>query len=310
MRRRRRKGEPVRRLWNYAIKTAAPVSALLLSSACSHSQPAAHAADEAQTVRAWQQTREASLRSPNGWLTLVGLFWLKPGENSIGSAASNDFVLPKSAPEHLGSLRRAGNVVTFTNLAEGTTINGKPATQPVTLKPDDDVVQNGTISFFAIERGNKLGLRVKDSASPVLKKFSGMKYFPINAGLHFADAKFTPDPKQIPILNILGQTDEELSPGVVEFAYHGQTYRLRPITEDNTLFLLFKDATNKVNTYQAGRMLNTPMPKGGKVDLDFNRAYNPPCTFTPYATCPLPPKENTLPFAVEAGEMRYGHSAD
>lgn len=98
----------------------------------------------------------------------------------------------------------------------------------------------------------------------------------------------------------------EESPGVVEFTYKGATYHLRPIYEGKTLFFLFKDPTNKINTYQAGRMLNTPLPEKGRVDLDFNRSYNPPCTFTPYATCPLPPKENELPFAVDAGEMRYG----
>jgi uncharacterized protein (DUF1684 family) len=136
-----------------------------------------------------------------------------------------------------------------------------------------------------------------------------MKYFPVNPEFRF-DAKFIPAAKKIPILNILGQTDLEESPGVVEFTYQGTVYRLRPIYEGKTLFFLFKDPTNRVNTYQAGRMLNTPLPENGKVDLDFNRSYNPPCTFTPYATCPLPPKENTLPFAVEAGEMRYnkGHA--
>jgi len=254
------------------------------------------------SIRAWQQQRDASLRSPNGWLTLVGLFWLKPGDNTVGSADSNDFVLPKEAPARLGRLRLQGDKVTF--------IKPDGSSQPLSYDDEKpDVIHSGTIAFFVIKRGDRLGIRVKDSASPVLKSFEGMKYFPVNPELHF-QANLIPDPKKIPILNILGQTDLEDSPGIVEFTYQGAKYHLRPIYEDNTLFFLFKDPTNKTNTYQAGRMLNTPLPVDGKVDLDFNHSYNPPCTFTPYATCPLPPKENTLPFPVEAGEMRYknGHA--
>ncbi len=253
------------------------------------------------SIREWQQQRDKSLRSPDGWLTLVGLFWLKPGDNTIGSADSNDFVLPKgSAPEHAGKLHLDGDQVTF--------IDENGSSRPLHYKREEkpDVVQVGSVSFFIIKRGDKLAVRAKDANSPALKHFTGMKYFPINPAFHF-DAKFIPDSKKIPILNILGQTEMQESPGIVEFTYEGKQYQLRPIYEGPTLFFLFKDPTNKVNTYQAGRMLNTPLPKDGHVDLDFNRSYNPPCTFTPYATCPLPPKENTLPFPVEAGEMRYGN---
>lgn len=255
------------------------------------------------SIHTWQQHRDAALRSPDGWLALAGLFWLKPGENSIGSADSNDFVLPKnSAPAQLGCLRLEGGTVTFIKPDGSTQILSSSDDKP-------DVVYAGTISFFIIKRSERLGVRVRDSASPVLNSFEGMQYFPVTPEFHF-QAKLLPDPKKIPILNVLGQMDQEDSPGIVEFTYKGQKYHLRPIYEDDTLFFLFKDPTNKTQTYQAGRMLNTPLPVDGEVDLDFNRSYNPPCTFTPYATCPLPPKENTLPFPVEAGEMRYknGHA--
>jgi uncharacterized protein len=253
-----------------------------------------------ESIRQWQQQRDKALRSEDGWLTLAGLFWLKPGDNTIGCADSNDFVLPKgSAPDHVGTIHLEGEKVIFTS-ADG-------SSRPLSYSEQKpDIIHAGSISFYVIKRANKLGIRVKDSASPVLKNFSGLKYFPINPAFRF-EARFIPQPKKIPILNILGQTEMQESPGVVEFSYEGQLYRLRPIYEDNTLFFLFKDLTNKTNTYQAGRMLNTPLPVNGRVDLDFNRSYNPPCTFTPYATCPLPPKENTLPFPVEAGEMRYGN---
>ncbi len=253
------------------------------------------------SIRAWQKHRETGLRSPDGWLTLVGLFWLKPGVNTIGSGEKNDFVLPKgSAPEKVGTLDWKGSEVTFTAAGDK---------QSRKLSFDDDhpdTVHAGTVSFFVMKRLDKLVLRAKDSASPVLKNFKGMQYFPIDPELHFPDAKLIADPKKVPILNIVGQTDLEDSPGIVEFTYHGETYRLRPIYEGKTMFFLYKDPTNKTDTYQAGRMLNTPLPKDGTVDLDFNRSYNPPCTFTPYATCPLPPRQNTLTFPVTAGEKRYG----
>jgi uncharacterized protein len=252
-------------------------------------------------IRAWQQHRDAGLRSENGWLTLVGLFWLKPGDNTIGSADSNDFVLPKgSAPTRVGRIRLEGDKVTLI----------RPDGSSVALSYDEKkptIVDAGTVSFFVIKRGDQLAVRARDSASPILENFHGMKCFPINPEFRF-EAKFIPDPKKIPILNIIiGQTDLEESPGLVEFIYKGQRHHLRPIYEGKTLFFLFKDPTNKSQTYQAGRMLNIPLPVNGKVDLDFNRSYNPPCAFTPYATCPLPPKENTLPFPVEAGELRYGN---
>ena len=257
------------------------------------------------TIRAWQKHRDAGLRSEKGWLTLVGLFWLKPGENSIGSAPENDFVLPKTAPAQMGRLHLADGKVTF--------IEPSGAQKALSFDEDKpDVVTAGSISFFVIKRGDRFGIRAKDSLSPALKNFQGMSFFPINPAMRF-EAKLVPDVKKILILNVLGQSDMEESPGTVEFTYEGHAYGLRPIYEDTangkTLFFLFKDLTNKTATYQAGRMLNVPLPVNGKVDLDFNRAYNPPCTFTPYATCPLPPKENHLPFAVNAGELRYkdGH---
>ena len=250
------------------------------------------------SIRQWQKERDTKLRADDSWLTLAGLFWLKTGDNTIGSADSNDFVLPKDAPAQVGRLRLEGDKVVFTPS------DGSSRTLSANEAPSD-IVHAGSISFYIIKRGDKLGIRVKDSNSPVRKNFQGLKYFPINPEFRF-EARFIPDVKKIPILNVLGQTDEEESPGIVEFTYKGQQFHLRPIYEDQTLFFLFKDPTNKTLTYQAGRMLNTPLPVNGKVDLDFNRSYNPPCTFTPYATCPLPPKENTLSFPVEAGEKRYG----
>jgi uncharacterized protein len=261
-------------------------------------------------ITAWQQHRDKGLRSPDGWLTLVGLFWLKAGDNTIGSGESNDFVLPAgSAPASVAKIRLNNGTVTLTNLAgDRLQVNHKPVTSPVVLNYSDDtadVVSVDRISFYVIKRGERLALRAKDKENPVLEHFAGMKYYPINPEYRIV-AKFIPDEHKIPVPNILGETEMEVSPGVVEFTFEGKTFRMRPIFEGKTLFFIFKDLTSKTETYQAGRMLNTPLPEDGKVVLDFNRSYNPPCTFTPYATCPLPPKENNLGIRIEAGELRYG----
>ena len=264
-----------------------------------------------QSVLAWQHKRDKSLRSENGWLALAGLFWIPNGRTeTIGAGSQNSFVLQEgSAPIRLGRLTNKDGKILLENLAgTAVTVNNKPAGSRIALSDDPehpDIVRAGTTSFFVIKRNEKVGLRVKDSQNPQLKKFAGMKYFPIDPRFRF-QAKFIDGKKMIPILNVLGQTEMQESPGIVEFSHNGHQYRLRPIIENDTLFFLYKDPTNKTTTYQAGRMLNTPMPKDGLVDLDFNHSYNPPCTFTPYATCPLPPKDNTLPFAVDAGELRYG----
>lgn len=265
------------------------------------------AADYTETIRAWQKHRVDGLRKPDSWLTLVGLFWLKNGVNTIGSGSGNDFVLPKkSAPARLGAFRLEGTKVSYLPAGGKSQILRYPENDDGGEKPD--IASAGALSFYVIKRGDRLAIRVKDSESAVLKNFTGLGFFPINPQLHF-QAKFIPDEKKIPILDVNGRTALQLSPGHVEFTYRNKTYSLRPIFEGKTLFFLFKDSTNRLNTYQAGRMLNTPQAVNGVVDLDFNRAYNPPCTFTPYATCPLPPKENRLPFAIEAGEKRYskGH---
>ena len=261
-------------------------------------------------ILAWQQHRDRGLRSPDGWLALVGLFWLQPGQNTIGSGASNDFVLPAgSAPDHVAKLSLQDSHVLLTNLAAGRLkVNGVTVTSPVELSYDEDKPDKVTvdrISFIVIKRGTRLAIRARDRESPVLLHFTGMQYFPINPSYRI-EAKFVPDKKMVGVPNVLGETELTESPGIVEFTLAGTQYRMRPVYEGQTLFFVFKDQTSKTETYPAGRMLNTPLPKDGKVVMDFNQSYNPPCTFTPYATCPLPMKENLLPIRIEAGELRYG----
>ena len=261
-------------------------------------------------IRAWQQHREAGLRTPDGWLTLVGLFWLNSGTATIGSGETSDFLLPKDAPSQTGQFHVNGKTVTFTSLAGNQlSVNGRPFTGTITLKHDQDddkcdKIGAGPILFYVIDRDARMAVRVKDAESETLRNFKGTRFFPIAPEFRF-EAKFIDKPAKVPVPNILGKTEMEDSPGLVEFTYKGQSYQLRPIYEGKTLYFIFRDHTSKTETYQAGRMVNTPLPENGKVILDFNKAYNPPCTFTPYATCPLPLKENVLPIRIEAGELRY-----
>jgi uncharacterized protein (DUF1684 family) len=177
------------------------------------------------------------------------------------------------------------------------------------LKPDsDEDVKFGAVSMSIIARGGKTGVRLRDPNAETVRNFTGCIWYPIAEKWHVA-AKWVayPQVKKIPITNVLGMTELEDAPGYAEFTLAGQHVRLEPVIEKDQLFFMFKDKTSGATTYGAGRFLYADMPKNGTVDLDFNKAKNPPCVFTAYATCPLPPKQNTMPLALEAGEKKYGH---
>ena len=246
----------------------------------------------------WRKSREAGLRRDGGWLTVTGLFWLREGANRFGKEASNEIALP-DGPAHAGVFTlRNGKVTAAMSGAERE------------LRPDsDDFLKVGRLSLFVIQRGDRYGIRLKDPESPYLRAFHGLEYFP-PAEAFRVTAKFVSEPRKIPILNVLGQTEQDDCPGYAAFRLHGRDVRLYPVLEEpnaKELFFIFKDQTSGQETYGAGRFLYSDLPRDGKVVLDFNKAYNPPCAFTPYATCPLPPKENRLPVRVEAGEKKYGH---
>jgi len=288
-----------------------PALALLASTGAAPA-PEAHRAE----IEAWRAKRMASLRREDGWLTLVGLFWLQEGENRFGSdPQANRVVFPKdTTPAAMGSLDLSKGVVTLRAAPDaGLTSAGQPATTLV-LHSDAEgrptVVKHGRISFFLIKRGERLGIRVKDSANPVLLGFHGIDSYSIDGRWRF-DARWEPyqPAKTVPVPNILGSVDQEKSPGAVVFDVGGRPFRLDAVQEAGSedLFLIFGDETNGVETYGGGRFLYaSPPDKDGRVVVDFNKAYNPPCVFTPYATCPLPPRQNRLALRVEAGEKKYG----
>jgi uncharacterized protein (DUF1684 family) len=251
-------------------------------------------------IEEWRRQREAALTADGGWLTVTGLFWLHEGSNSFGSAASNDIVLPADpALDGGGAFVLSNGKVVF-----------RMGLQVRDLQPDSngkpDAVTIGSLTMFAIQRGGKYGIRLKDNNSRLRKEFTGLHYFPVREDYRIR-TRLAPDARKIPILNVLGQVEDTPSPGYVEFEIHGQKLRLTPVQEaPNELFFIFRDPTAGKETYGSGRFLDTELGKDGEVVLDFNKAYNPPCAFTPYATCPLPPKENRLAVRIEAGELKYG----
>ena len=264
-------------------------------------------------IEAWRKERVEGLKKEDGWLTLVGLYWLKPGENRFGSDPGNPVILPKGkAPGVAGVLVRDGDAVILrAEPGVAITADGKPAKAGMPLQTDakgkPTMVGLGSLKFYLIQRGDRLGVRIKDPENPVRIAFKGLDNYPIQPEWRVV-ARFEPyKDKKIPIANILGQVSDNPSPGAAVFDWQGKTYRLDALegSPQGELFLVFGDQTNGKETYGAGRFLDTDPPKDGKVVVDFNTAYNPPCAFTAFATCPLPPPQNKLPVAVTAGEKKF-----
>lgn len=263
----------------------------------------------------WRADRETRLKADGGWLTVAGLFWLKEGVNRFGTDPTVEIVLPAgSAPPRAGAFQFKDGTTTV-SIEPGVTVTagGKPVTT-MEVRPDStdepDVLSLGALTMIVIKRGERFGVRLKDMNSPARKAFSGLTWFPIDPA-YCVTARFVPydPPREIPIPTVLGTTETMKSPGAVVFTLNGQELRLDPVLEDpdaTDLFFIFRDRTSGKETYPPGRFLYTDLPKDGTVVLDFNRAYNPPCAFTPYATCPLPPPQNRLSARIEAGERSYG----
>jgi hypothetical protein len=260
----------------------------------------------------WQAQLTEDLKK--NWLTLVGLFWLKDGTNKVGSDQNDDVPLPKArAASQVGVIAFHDGKAAFTTIGDvKITTDGRPV-KSIELLPDvsgkPTVLQLGDLKMLMIQRGQKYGMRIRDVHSDGLKDFKGLDFYPVN-GNFIVEAKFIPETtaKKVPIPTVLGQDAEMDSAGYVEFTINGQKERLHALSEGgDELFFIIKDPTAGKGTYPAGRFLYAALPKDGKVILDFNRAHNPPCAWTPYATCPLPPKENYLSVKVEAGEKYSGH---
>jgi uncharacterized protein (DUF1684 family) len=273
--------------------------------------------DYAASVDKVRAARLEALKAPAGWLSLIGLEWLKPGANRIGSSPDNDIVL-KAGPAHLGTITLDDSGAATIELAKGSgaLVDGREV-QRATLVDDGGTgrkateVRFGSANFFVISRDGKKALRVKDENAETRTHFVGLDYFPTDPAWRVvADwVPFDP-PHEIEIGSVLGTIDKEKVPGKAVFVRDGHTFELYPIQEEpDSLFFVFADRTSGKETYGAARFLDTPLAKDGKLVLDFNEARNPPCAFTPYATCPLAPPENRLDVRVTAGEKKYrgGH---
>ncbi len=264
-------------------------------------------------INDWHKKRIENLKKENGWLNLIGLFFLKDGENTFGSGKENDFVInDKSLPERICNFILNDTLVEMIS-AKGVELKVNDAVvERVNLQNDltgnPTVVSYGSYKWFIIKRGDKYALRVRNLNSPLLKEFKGIERFPVNEDWRVV-ADFIPynPPKEIEIPSIIGIPEKEISPGKVRFKINEEVFELEALDSGNKLFFVFADETNGDETYGAGRFLYADKPdSNNKVILDFNKAYNPPCAFTKYATCPLPPQQNFLKIRITAGEKKYG----
>jgi uncharacterized protein (DUF1684 family) len=289
---------------------------LLLLAACATGAALAAppADDEVAAVHAWRAGRVVEVAGESGWLTVVGLHWLKPGANTVGRARDNDIVLAgRALAPHAGRFVVAGRSVRLEpEPGSGVTLAGRAA-EPLEVAPPADgdgvVLASGSLRFFVIERGGRFALRVRDLESRARRAFRGLDYFPIEPSwaLEARFERYEPA-RRLPIVNVLGDEVEMLAPGAIIFTRDGREWRLDALLEaegDDHLFVMFADGTSGRETYGGGRFLHVPLPTGPSVRVDFNEAYNPPCAFTGFATCPLPPPQNRLALAVRAGEVRY-----
>jgi uncharacterized protein (DUF1684 family) len=233
----------------------------------------------------WREQKETELKVDGGWLTVTGLFWLKEGANRVEGA-------PGVFESHDGKVRFRDDSGAITEMGPNASITAGPLT------------------FSVIERSGRYGVRLKDKNSKLRAEFRGQQWFPVRESYR-VQARFVSyeQPKSMAVPNILGSTYQMPSPGYAVFTLEGRELRLEPVVEDKKLFFIFRDLTAGKETYGSGRFLYAELPHDGRVELDFNKAENPPCAFTPYATCPLPPKQNVLPVRIEAGELAPAKSA-
>jgi uncharacterized protein len=301
--------------WRAAIWSSV-VAVVALAVACtsrsSSSDPAAiDVAAGTKETQDWRAQHEESYRK--NWVTIAGLHFLEPGSHTAGTAATNDIVLPASAAsERIGQFVLDGDVVRFEPDARSSVqIDGQPVTKPRELTDDfveePDSIEVGAIRMVVHRSGDRRSLRVWDPNGEMARSFLGFRWFDIQmdyrvTGRFIADAT----PRDLQVVNTFGDIDTYKTEGVVEFTLHGRTLRLRPFTtRPKRFYFVFKDQSSGVETYEAARFLYSDLRDDGTTVLDFNQAYNPPCAFNPYTTCPIPLPENRLPVKVLAGERAY-----
>jgi len=259
----------------------------------------------------WHQKRVDRLKDENGWLTLVGLHWLKEGENTFGSDKNNNIVFPENAPNKIGKIKLKDSIITLT-VESGVNVlsEGKPV-KKIKLKEDltgnPTILDVGSLRWYIIKRGERYGIRLRDTKNPLRNEFEGIERFPVNDDWKLtATVDIYDPPKVISLPTQIGTIEEESSPGAVVFEKDGSTYRIDAVDRGKRLWLIFADETSGEETYGAGRYLYIDEPDStGTTIVDFNLAYNPPCVFTKYATCAFPPQQNFLKLRITAGEKNW-----
>lgn len=281
---------------------------ILAGVASAADKPASSSVDPAyqQAFDQWKNELVEDLKQE--WLPLAGLFWLKPGENTFGTDPKNAVVFPKG-PAHAGSFNLQGKIITATFISDSHAVIEGKTVSTAELQPDTSgkttVVEMGSLQFHVIVRGKRVGIRVKDLDSDSVRQYQGAQFFPLDLSYRVTGTWLPSDGKRtIDVPNVLGDVTPTPVAGTAVFKINGQELRLTDLGGDAAkgLFFVFSDPTSKTNTYPGGRFLKTGPVTNGTVVLDFNRAYNPPCAVTAYATCPLAPKENRLSVAVPAGQ--------
>lgn len=282
---------------------------MLISSNTQSQTSAAYTA----SIKHFDSLRMNALTDKNGWLNLAGLYWLQPGDNAFGSATTNALVFKhKNMPPFLGKFKVTGTRVSFEFDKAAAKFPNDYSEEMVLFdaanKTDTSIIFN-QFMWSIIKREDKIGVRFRDLKNPALAAFKGNKRFSIDEKWNLPAKLLPPNPSGLFITNVLGQTTAQDYAGKISFEYQGKNYVLDAISEGpGDLFVVFGDATNGVNTYHTGRFMYVPRPdNNGNTFIDFNKAFNPPCAYTPYATCPIPPQQNILPFKVTAGELSDKH---
>ena len=271
-----------------------------------------------KSVKDWKAQRLENLKSETGWLNLVGLYWLNEGQNPFGSNEANNIVFPENAPDFIGTIiLYKGNLSISIDEGAEVYINDsllKEHDVYTDADPNTTMFKTGSLRWYIIKRGDRYGIRLRDVESPLIEKITEIPSFPINPKWRLkAKYKKFEKPKEIAIPNVLGDIEFEKCYGLLIFEKNGKEYSLTPLGDgiNNDFFVIFADETSAEETYGAGRFLSVKKPnKKGVTYIDFNKATNPPCAFTDFATCPLPPKENILPIEITAGEKineHFGH---
>jgi len=270
--------------------------------------------DYIKTIEKWRSDHESDLKKETGWLTVAGLFWLKDGINTVGAGPNFDVRLTDNFKQgKFGEIDFKNGVAVLKvekgveAQSDGKSISTIDLVSDEKGKPSE--IRTGSQTFYLIRREDRFGIRLKDSESKARRTFKGLHWFPIDES-YKVPARFEafPEPKEVRVPNVLGGEFKMKSPGMLKFTLKGKECSLQPVQEgDETLFIIFQDASSQGETYKSGRFLYADKPVNGEAVLDFNKAENPPCAFTPFATCPLPPSQNILDVEIKAGEKRYDH---